>query len=1160
MKRTIVVAALLAVICGANSQMQPIFDAGRAIGDLVAPKNLNSLEGIKREIRRQKLKGNPPGILGAYLEFYRARAYPNDTFDWSEYAKGALDRSAMQPIRKPLDRGKEGPAGIPAGNWAFVGPRNTNPGYQVYFGDRAIMGRINSLAMAPNPNRTEARSRVLYAASAGGGVWRTSDGGANWTALSDTSQHWRFLQVGAIAVTNTVANSPQVATDVIIAGTGDPRGIYRLIGFGVMRSTDGGATWEAPKQLGAGEQLPVTSIVVDPDEPGRITLTTGGSAVATNNGDNMYPPPSRQDYMGSIWQSTNFGQTWTQVLGTNAYWSRISIGARDRDGKRRYWAVGWDGGGNAFLRVSLDKGATWDTPANPPGGLNVGDPWSAHLDICASKSAPQTAYLTSGSDRRIYITENGGSSWTNITNNFPATYAGTANDNWSQSSYDYYVEAVPIPGGNKDLLLVGLITLAAAVRNDATGVWNWVDIGVTGTAGAKIHNDQHCAVYDRRDSSRFFVGHDGGVHEVRFDRNVAFGGGAFTFTNRSATLHVTQFYEAAWHPTTADSMIGGTQDNMSPRSIGAGGATINAWVGEGGGDGSGSVISFSNPNIQLTLANMTGVFYTSDGWATNGSANIVSSGNNSFFPPTAMDVLGNYYWCDDRVRQFTTNGANLNGVYNSGVLTAGTADAHITALGQPLANPAILYVGSSDGAIFVSRDATAAAPTFTRIDRTAAGAVLPNGSPPNRYVTDIAVDPFDANRVVVSFSGIGLSTAPVTDHVYRCNDTSLADANRAWVNVDNGANKLPNLPINTLVWDNSPKPAVSGVLQHEDLSVVPIPDNDPNGITRTITLNQDVVDIVTRVRVILKIDGTFNGDLRVRLEHGGQYAILLNGTGRDGGPFGYGDDGFDIILDDDPGNVNIQGDVHTYRTVTGVLPAGQPLTGEWQADGRDVPIATVAFATPRTQRLNIFQGLQANGPWHLTLSDNAAGNAHTLVQWGIIVHGLRGDGTLVQRVYAGGDAGAFYTSDISVASPVWVNATQPIGLPNVQVNDLEHVTATGFLNAATFGRGMWRVPIGTAEINGMMAHPTRFQGGGDRTTTLRVVLSKPAPAGGTTVHLTTSDAVRLPVPATLAIPAGQVTATVILTSPGAPPAGNTPVTIGARVMGERRRTIVVLTP
>lgn len=1149
MKRlTVFLLAALSMTQVGMAQQTVLDEARKLFEAITAPKNLNSVRGIEREILRRELVGEKPGFLTALLEFYSARAYPNDTFDWGEYNRGGEYRATMEAaeplVQVPLDLG---PQSAPIGLWSFVGPRNTAPSQQQYFGDRAIMGRITALALPPNPRGTLARSQVIYAATAGGGVWRTTDFGDTWTALTDKSTNWPYLQVGAICVTNSDTKDPQTSGDVVIAGTGDPRGLYRLYSTGVIRSLDGGQTWQTP--IGSAPfSPPVTCLVVDPDEPGRITLTTGGAPVPTDDGDNRVPSPGRMNYQGRIYQSTDYGATWRQILATNAYWGRVSIGAKRRDGTRTYWAVGWDST-NAYVKRSNDRGATWDDATAPPGGIATGNSREASMDVAASKNAPDTAYLMSGQDKRIWQTVNRGGAWTRISDNLIINYDGAGSNNWEQCNYDYYLEAIPIPGGRADLVIAGLITASAGRFNATTNDWDWVDFARTGRANSKAHNDQHCIAYDQSDPKRFFIGHDGGMHQVVWDRAAAFDEAAFAMTNRSPNLMITQFYEGAWHPTNADRMLGGAQDNMSPRSFGAGGANLNNWVGAAWGDGSGSVISPINPDIQLTTGNWTSIFMTDDSWATFRREGHAIAGRHSMFPPTAMDYSGAYYRGHARVERYTTDGTTLANRTQSDIAHA--AGNYVTALAIAPADPRRLYAGGNNGALWMCLDTTASPMVFTRIDRRADGSALVRGSPALRYVTDIVVDPFNADRIVITYSGIGTSSVPKTDHVYRCDDTQAPDASRSFVNVDTGADKLPNLPVNSVTWDYGPNDAFAKAI---DIRAEDIPDNNAAGLVRTVTINDDALLEVTYASVVLIVTGTHNGDLRATLRHGGRTAILLNGSGRDGpGMAGYSDDGFSVLITDQPGNHLVRGDIHTYQQVTGALPVGTSLTGYWNSDGRDVPIDQVAFGTPRTRRLDQFLGAPPLGEWELRISDNGPGDQHRLLRWGLLLTGPAKDGGANRRVFVAGDAGVFRTDAIDANPVVWRNMTQPLGLPPVQVNDIEYVPGTGRLNIATFGRGMWRVDTGTAVIPSAMCRPTRFRGGGGRTTELRVNLARPAPAGGAEVRVVSHDA-KLTVPGAgnLVIPEGQVTGTMTLTSPGAVPAGPIDVRIEVRYGGETR--------
>lgn len=81
-----------------------------------------------------------------------------------------------------------------------------------------------------------------------------------------------------------------------------------------------------------------------------------------------------------------------------------------------------------------------------------------------------------------------------------------------------------------------------------------------------------------------------------------------------------------------------------------------------------------------------------------------------------------------------------------------------------------------------------------------------------------------------------------------------------------------------------------------------------------------------------------------------------------------------------------------------------------------------------------------------------------------------------QQLFVGTDVGVFYSSD---GGTTWTNATNPLGLPNARVSDLTYVPGTKYLQAATYGRGMWRLQVQSSGGGG---------GGGSNTVTVNLKL------------------------------------------------------------------------
>ncbi len=172
---------------------------------------------------------------------------------------------------------------------------------------------------------------------------------------------------------------------------------------------------------------------------------------------------------------------------------------------------------------------------------------------------------------------------------------------------------------------------------------------------------------------------------------------------------------------------------------------------------------------------------------------------------------------------------------------------------------------------------------------------------------------------------------------------------------------------------------------------IDIPDGSPSGIANVQNFSTTILqlsDVKLSLHVLATPDAdptAFNGDLYVYVSHGSGFSILLNRAGRSGAlPFGYDDNGYDIIFDDAAAN----GDVHGYRTVTTPAP-GSPLTGIWQPDGRLTDPNLVLNTDPRspTARLSSFNTLGAAGDWTLFIADLSGGNEHRLANWSLTLTG-----------------------------------------------------------------------------------------------------------------------------------------------------------------------------
>lgn len=168
-----------------------------------------------------------------------------------------------------------------------------------------------------------------------------------------------------------------------------------------------------------------------------------------------------------------------------------------------------------------------------------------------------------------------------------------------------------------------------------------------------------------------------------------------------------------------------------------------------------------------------------------------------------------------------------------------------------------------------------------------------------------------------------------------------------------------------------------------------IPDGDPVGLA-TVQNFATAISVITNVNLSFHLTGTpdaapraFNGDLYAYVTHGSGISVLLNRVGRTAAsPFGYDDNGFNMVFDDATAN----GDVHLYRTVAAPVP-GTPLTGLWRPDGRTTDPNAVLETDPRSAFLGSLNGAGAAGDWTLFVADLSTGEQQRLSDWSLTLTG-----------------------------------------------------------------------------------------------------------------------------------------------------------------------------
>lgn len=246
--------------------------------------------------------------------------------------------------------------------------------------------RISAVVGVPGDLNT------YYAGGASGGVWKSTNGGVDWTPVADTMT---AQAIGALAVAPSDPN-------VVWAGTGET--FIRsnvVVGDGIYRSTDAGRTWA---RMGLEKTGRIGRVIVDPRDPDVVFACALGHAYG--------PQPER-----GVYKTTDGGITWRRTLfvDEDTGCSELSI---DLTNPRILFAGTWtvdiktwgrmSGGTGSGVFRSKDGGETWERltrglPASPLGKIAVG--------VGASNPNRVYALIETGERGSLWRSDDGGDSW-----------------------------------------------------------------------------------------------------------------------------------------------------------------------------------------------------------------------------------------------------------------------------------------------------------------------------------------------------------------------------------------------------------------------------------------------------------------------------------------------------------------------------------------------------------------------------------------------------------------------------------------------------------------------------------------------------------------------------------------------------------------------------
>ena len=496
----------------------------------------------------QSVNRENPSEAGAALGLWAAsRMFPDGQFHTEKYME------AMAAMRA-ADRGDRNPG------WEPLGPTN-------------IGGRTLCLAEHPLD------SNIIWMGSASGGIWKTTTGGRGAAAWQRVETGFPVLGVSSIAIN---PENPKV----IYAGTGEvynlenslpniairtTRGTY---GIGILKSADGGQTWNKCLDWSYGQLRAVQHIKLNPLRPETLYA-------ATTEG---------------LLRSYNAGLSWHVVHPLSM---AVDIEINPADTNIVYVTHGsLDDNAVSGIYRSENGGASFVKLA---GGLP--DSYSGRAKLGMSPSQPGVIYASIGDVLKqvgLYKTTDGGDSWTLINNTDVCKHQG-----W------YSHDVAVYPTDPNTIFWAGFDSWksvdggATVTQKSYWYLWTFGYVPAGGPEGPSdyIHADIHRVYYSIHHPDRLMAVTDGGLF-LSSD-------GGETFEGRNGGYQTQQFYANAGNSSgNPDLCIAGMQDNATAIYKGD-----PAWTRVLGGDGLCAAIRPGNDNIMYGSYQYLAINRSTDGGA-----------------------------------------------------------------------------------------------------------------------------------------------------------------------------------------------------------------------------------------------------------------------------------------------------------------------------------------------------------------------------------------------------------------------------------------------------------------------------------------------------------------------------------------------------------------
>jgi hypothetical protein len=610
MIRIIKLPVLLVLLLGEVSVAQPLVE------------KMNSLDGTRMSYSERSICLNK--FLDTATGYNRSLYKQWKRWDW--FARQHLDENgnlvayhekniqALQQLQRPVGTAAPSSPNSNTGAWFNVGHTGTNLNNGFSF-----QGRVNCFAFDPF------NDAIVYAGTAGGGIWKSFDYGDSWFSISDNLP---VLGISSMAVDPTNAN-----TIYALSGEGMSANIYFHKGVGILKSTDGGISWQLlGPAVSLSDQVGGYKLLIHPSNHNIILASM-------SNG---------------LWRSVDGGVNWETLL---TGWQVNDMEFKPGDPNTLYFTVlqanfvgKMDLSSRLYNLTSINMPRVAPrveiavTPDNPNAVYALAGPSYSNPPGCPVGSVP----VYNG----LYYSGNNGASF-NLRNNNVDIFGMCRDQSW----YNNIIYVNPI---NENNVIIGGIRAYSSLDGGST-------VSLINDPANSIHHDCH-AIERNPLNGTIYLGNDGGIH--RSTNN------GFTWFASSGGLVNNEYYRLSGFQGNVNLIMGGTQDN------GVFIRNSNSTVFNSPNillDFMDNFIDFTNSNIMYACSQNGGLNISLNGGISFSPVNVPGGGGAWITPivqlPSSSSATTLFYGSNAGVMRTNNGGGswvNINGPNSADGLAIGT--------------------------------------------------------------------------------------------------------------------------------------------------------------------------------------------------------------------------------------------------------------------------------------------------------------------------------------------------------------------------------------------------------------------------------------------------------------------------------------------------------